>query len=258
MDVHVLSSGSHGNCTVIRRDDEAVMVDDGLSGRMTQRMLDYEGIDGKEIKAILLTHEHHDHAQGAGVTARKLGIPIYSTVGTFMNFDHGDGVDFHPFSISGSFPLCGMEIAPLPTNHDAVEPCAFRISEGDRSILYVTDTGKLSFPIEAALADADLAIIEANYDAQMLRDGFYPEATKRRIASSNGHMSNVQTAAAIKRTAGNKDRRIFLAHLSENNNTPDDARQTVSDITGISRFRIDCLEFRPTRDRPGDTRHLTV
>ena len=71
-------------------------------------------------------------------------------------------------------------------------------------------------------------------------------------------MSNVQTAAAIKRTAGSKDRRIFLAHLSENNNTPDDARQTVSDITGISRFRIDCLEFRPTRDRPGDTRHLTV
>jgi phosphoribosyl 1,2-cyclic phosphodiesterase len=92
----------------------------------------------------------------------------------------------------------------------------------------------------------------------MLRDGFYPEMTKKRIASDNGHMSNMQTAAELKRTMGSKDRRIFLAHLSENNNTPDDARQTVSDITGISRFRIDCLEFRPTRDRPGDTRTLTV
>ena len=151
----------------------------------------------------------------------------------------------------GSFCLGQMEILPLPTSHNAAEPNAFLIRADGKSVLVATDTGKLTFQCEQALAEADLAVIEANYDREMLRDGPYPPALKRLIGSEIGHMCNVDTAAAIKRTQ-NKDRKIFLAHLSKTNNTPDVARETVAEISGIRRMKLDCLEF------PGDTRTLRV
>ena len=113
-----------------------------------------------------------------------------------------------------------------------------------------TDTGKLTFQIEAALRMADIAVIEANYDNKMLVDGPYPVSLKRLIGSDRGHLSNVDCGNAIRRTMTDSNRQLFLAHLSKTNNIPDLARETVSDITGIKRLKIDCLEF------PGDTRTL--
>ncbi len=250
LEVHVLASGSDGNCTVIQLDDEAVMIDAGLSYKYTHKLMEMEGIDESSIKALLITHEHSDHVAGAGVMARKLGVPMYCNANTFMAFDPGK-VDWHEIRMMDSFDLCGMNIIPLPTFHDAAEPCAFMLRSDQGNVLLATDTGKLSFQCEKALEEADLAIIEANYDREMLRDGPYPETLKRRIASEHGHLCNTATADAIRRT-DRDGRKIFLAHLSKNNNTPDIARQTVSDITGIKRFKIDCLE------RLGDTRTLTV
>lgn len=251
LEVHVLASGSDGNCTVVRLDDEAVMIDAGLSFKQTHRLMELEGIDESAVKALLITHEHGDHVKGAGAVARKLGVPLYANRETFTAFDAGR-MDWREFRIMDSFSLCGMEVTPLPTFHDAVNPCAFMLRAGGSSVLVATDTGKLSFQCERALEEADLAIIEANYDSRMLRDGPYPEPLKRRIASDRGHMCNSVTAQEIRKTAVNERRQIFLAHLSKNNNTPDIARQTVADITGIKRFKIDCLE------RLGDTRTLTV
>ena len=97
---------------------------------------------------------------------------------------------------------------------------------------------------------ADIAVIESNYDNKMLADGPYPVALKRLIGSERGHLSNVDCANAIRRTMSESARQLFLAHLSKTNNIPDLARDTVSEITGIRRLKIDCLEF------PGDTRTL--
>lgn len=249
IEVHVLASGSDGNCTVIECDGEAVMIDAGVSCRKILSLMDQEGVDKESVKAILLTHEHSDHVSGAGATARKLGVPVMCNPATFSQLNLGN-VDYVPFDTARDFDFRGFHITPLPTSHNAIEPNAFLTQADGKSVLLATDTGKLTFQIEAALRMADIAVIEANYDNKMLVDGPYPVSLKRLIGSDRGHLSNVDCGNAIRRTMTDSNRQLFLAHLSKTNNIPDLARETVSDITGIRRLKIDCLEF------PGDTRTL--
>ncbi len=249
LEVHVLASGSDGNCTVIESDGEAIMIDAGVSCKKILAQMEQEGVDKECVKAILITHEHSDHVSGAGATARKLGIPVMCNEATFSQLNLGK-VDFIPFESSKRFDVGHLHITPLPTMHNAIEPNAFFTEVDDKKVLLATDTGTLTFPIEAALKSADIAVIEANYDNQMLADGPYPPSLKKLIGSDHGHMCNVDTGNAIKRTMTDARRQIFLAHLSRTNNEPDIARETVSRITGIRRLNIDCLEFL------GDSRTL--
>ena len=222
LEVQVIASGSDGNCTVIQLDDEAIMIDAGLSYSKTHKLLEREGVDESAIKALLVTHEHADHVNGVGPIARKLGIPVYCNPATLGSFNPGS-VDF---SIIQTLQR-------------------FRIG---KNILVATDTGKFTFPLRQALEDADFAIVEANYDNRMLHEGPYPEPLKRRIAGDHGHMCNADSAREIKNTALKPDRTIFLGHLSKHNNTPDIARDTVAEYTGIKRYKIDCLEFLGDRE----------
>ena len=249
-EVHVLASGSDGNCTVIQLDDEAIMIDAGISCRRIMGLMEKEGIDKKVLKALLVTHEHTDHISGAGPVARKFNIPVYCNKATFECSDIGS-VEYKEIKTMGSFCIGNMEITPLPTSHNAAEPNAFFVESDDKRVLVATDTGKLTFQVEHALKQADVAVIESNYDRKMLAEGPYPQHLKRLIASDIGHLSNIDCAGAIKRTMRD-NRQIFLAHLSKINNAPDIARETVAETTGLKRLCIDCLEF------PGDTRTLKV
>jgi len=250
MEVHVLASGSDGNCTVIESDGEAIMIDAGISCKSILRLMDREGVDKEIVRAILITHEHTDHVQGAGATARKLDIPIVANQATFDASKLGN-VQHWEYKSNDCIDIGRFHITPLPTSHDAVEPNAYFTEADDGKVLLATDTGQFSFQIEHALKMADVAVVEANYDKQMLIDGPYAPSLKKHIASDQGHMDNVDTGLAIKRNM-NENRKIFLAHLSKTNNTPDIARQTVADVTGIRRMKLDCLEF------PGDTRTIKV
>ncbi|MCQ2085183.1 MAG: MBL fold metallo-hydrolase [archaeon] len=251
LEVHVLASGSDGNCTVIEFDDTAIMIDSGLSYAKTHKLMELEGIDESKICALLLTHEHSDHVGGAGPVARKLNVPIFCNPATFDSFNHGK-VEYCMTQTMQRFNIGDFNILPLPTMHDAVDPNAYSVNVGGKNILIATDTGVFTFPIRQALEDPDFAIVAANYDIRMLREGPYPEATKKRIESNIGHMGNVDSAKEIKNTAVKENRQIFLGHLSKHNNTPDIARDTVAQITGIKRYKLDCLEFM------GDTRTITV
>ncbi len=249
VEVHVLASGSDGNCYVVRSEDRAVMIDAGLSYKKIKSLMDINGIDDSEIEALFVTHEHSDHVGGAGVISRKLDIPVYCNQRTFDASNLGK-VQFNPITMMNTVHVAGMDIIALPTSHDAVEPCAYMLNTGDTKVLIATDTGKITFPIEHALEEADIAVVESNYDKKMLDYGPYPPSLKRLIDSDIGHMSNLECARAVKRTMHDNGRKIFLGHLSRHNNTPDIAKDTMSDITGIRRFHFDCLECQ------GDTRIL--
>ena len=250
VEVHVLASGSDGNCTVIRSEDRAVMVDAGLSYKKIRSLMDLNGLDESEIEALFVTHEHSDHVSGAGIVSRKLDIPIYCNQRTFNASECLGKVTFNPITMMNTVNVAGMDVIALPTSHDAVEPCAYLFNTGGTKVLIATDTGKITYPVEHALEEANIAIIESNYDKKMLDYGPYPPALKRLIDSDIGHMSNMECAKAVKRTMHNNGRKIFLGHLSRHNNTPDIAKDTISQITGIRRFRFDCLEEQ------GDTRIL--
>ena len=250
LEVHVLASGSDGNCTVVVCDDHAVMVDAGLSGKRITELMNVNGLDRSLIKSILLTHEHSDHVSGAGIMARKLDVPILCNEKTFTSCNLG-AVSYSKITTMQTFFSGPMEITPLPTSHNASEPNAFLISTDGKKVLIATDTGKMTDEVEKELPNADLAILESNYDKHMLATGPYPPMLKRLVGSDIGHLSNIACAESLKRTM-NEKRKIFLAHLSRNNNTPDTARETVAEITGIRRAKIDCLEFK------GDTRIIKV
>ena len=247
VEVHILASGSDGNCTVVKHDDRAVVIDAGLSCKRLFSLMDVNGLDKECIDAILITHEHTDHTSGAGVMARKLNVPIMCNERTFNACDFGN-VMYSPISMMNRFRVANMDVISLPTSHDAVEPSAYLMDADGVKVLVATDTGRILYPVEHALEESDIAVIESNYDKRMLREGPYPPSLKRHIDSDMGHMCNVDTGEILKRTMKNPNRRIFLAHLSRHNNTPDIARETVSEITGIKRYQIDCLECK------GDTR----
>jgi phosphoribosyl 1,2-cyclic phosphodiesterase len=252
MEVHVLASGSDGNCTVIESDGEAIMIDAGISCKRILNLMEVQGIDKEMLKAILITHEHGDHVSGAGATSRKLDIPVVANLNTF-NESHLGNVQHWVYNSNSCIDIGQFHVTPLPTSHNAIEPNCYFTEVDDKKVLVATDTGKFSFQIEHALALADVAVVEANYDTKMLVNGPYPPSLKSLIGSERGHMCNIDTGFAIKRTMGeNEHRKLFLAHLSKTNNTPDIARQSVADITGIKRINIDCLEF------PGDTRTINV
>ncbi|MCL2711855.1 MAG: MBL fold metallo-hydrolase [Methanomassiliicoccaceae archaeon] len=250
IEVHVLASGSDGNCTVVVCDDHAIMIDAGLSGKKITALMNTNGLDASLVKSLLITHEHSDHVSGAGIMARKLNIPVQCNERTYVSSYLGNVV-FSKIETLCGFDSGPMKITPLPTSHNASEPNAFLISVDGKKILIATDTGKMTPEVESSLCDADLAVLESNYDKHMLATGPYPPMLKRLVGSDIGHLSNVDCAESLKRTM-NDNRKIFLAHISRNNNTPDIARETVSEITGIKRAKIDCLEFK------GDTRIIKL
>ncbi len=241
MEVHVLASGSDGNCMVVRHEGRAVMVDQGISHKRIESLMNINGLDSSEIECILVTHEHSDHVKGVGPSARKFKCPVMCNQSTFNASTCIGKVEYSPITTSNFFEVAGMKIMPMPTSHDAAEPVAYMIKAGDKTVTIATDTGILTFPVMQGLREADIAIIESNYDKHMLENGPYPYPLKRRIDSDKGHMSNVMCADAITKTS-KEGRQIFLAHLSKNNNTPDVAKDTVSQITGIKRYKLDCLD----------------
>ena len=250
LNVHVLASGSDGNCIVIDSGEGSIMIDAGLSGRCLTDLMSKCGLCPRDLQGILITHEHVDHIRGAGVLSRRFHVPVFSNEATFQASPLGQ-VESCLFHGQEAFHCGPFSIQPLSTYHDAIDPVTFAVTYGEKKVLVATDTGRLSDPIEQELARADLAVIESNYDQKMLRDGPYPAYLKKRIDSDYGHLSNIHCGQALQRTMGN-GRKVFLAHLSRNNNNPDTARDTVARIMGVKRILIDCLEF------PGDYRTITV
>ena len=251
VEVHVLASGSDGNCTVIRSEGRAFMIDAGLSFKKIKSFMDLNGIDDWEIEGLLITHEHTDHILGAATVSKRLDIPVICNDNTF-NASHLGDVSFRQILMMNTFEVAGMRVIALPTSHDAIEPCSYLTEAEGKKVLLATDTGKMTYPVEHALEEADIAIVESNYDKKMLDYGPYPVPLKRRIDSDIGHLSNIACGEAISRTSTDKKRKLFLAHLSKKNNILDIARETVSQIAGIRRSELDCLEFQ------GDTRVLRV
>jgi len=197
-------------------------------------------LDPRELDAILLTHEHSDHVSGAGILSRKYKVPICCNENTLVCSNIGAIHSSIVFQTLKRFDIGCLKVDPLPISHNAAEPNAFRVTNGDRQMLLATDLGRVNPEVFAALKEVDLAIIEANHDVQMLINGPYPPKLKGEIRSDRGHLSNIDCARALWATFS-EERKVFLAHLSKNNNTPELARRTVSRTLGCDEDRVGCL-----------------
>jgi phosphoribosyl 1,2-cyclic phosphodiesterase len=230
MRVSVLASGSSGNSTFLESKGSNILVDAGISSKATIQRLSAIGKDISDINAIFITHEHSDHIKGVERLNKKFGIPVFMNRATY---------EFSPLSLENpvfftnekSLQLNGLTITPFSTNHDAADPCGFKVEDKDTITGVITDFGKANAAVKQLTNNADALVLETNHDIEMLINGPYPEHLKHRILSDNGHLSNADAGLLVKNNASEKLKTVFLAHLSKNNNTEELAMNTFIHLT---------------------------
>ncbi len=228
----VLGSGSRGNATLVSSGETHILVDAGFSRRETRRRLAQSELAPADLSAIVLTHEHGDHARGAGVLARADGIPLWMTGGTLeasRQFLRGAEV-VHRLRPGRETGIGSLRILPFATLHDAADPVAV-VAEDSATGLRLgiaTDLGRSTAQARHFLQDCDGLVVEANHDEYMLwGEAAYPAAVKNRIASSCGHLSNQAAAALLDEIWSPRLSAVVLAHLSEEANTRARAERAV-------------------------------
>ena len=219
----VLGSGSRGNATYLETGGTSILIDAGMSGIELQKRLSAIGVELAAINAILVTHEHNDHIQGVGVLSRRAKIPVYANSATFSAASKiiHNLFSYNEFETGRPFFFRSLEIHPFSISHDTEDPVGFRISNGDVSFGYCTDTGKVSRLMLHRLASCQALVLESNHDIEMLQNGTYPPYLKQRIRSSHGHLDNTKAAVFLQELAHEKLQHVVLAHLSEENNHPE-------------------------------------
>lgn len=230
---HPLYSSSSGNLFHLTSGKTNLLIDVGVTYKAVNEGLKSIHQSLNDISAVLITHEHSDHIKGLPLLCRKNEIPIYACGKTadYLNEmlkDQNIGANIIKVSYGQPFQMKDFEITPFEIPHDAIMPCGFRICSKDATLSYATDLGYLSSEVYENLKDANYVVLESNYDTAMLDFGKYPFPLKRRIKSNIGHLSNDGSAMTISKLAklGQKD--FLLAHLSENNNHPDIAFNTIA------------------------------
>lgn len=229
MQIHVLASGSSGNSIFVELGGAKILVDAGISARRIDRSLAGIGVNSGELNAILITHEHTDHIKGLEVFSRKYNIPVYARPKTWGAIGFRDKLPAQARrELPAALDIGSTRIEPFNISHDAADPVGFCFYHGRQKCTVVTDLGMITNTVLEALSYADAAVLESNHDPDMLKNGPYPYFLKRRISSAVGHLSNLDAARVLERVPRKGPLHVFLAHLSQQNNHPDLAENTVS------------------------------
>jgi phosphoribosyl 1,2-cyclic phosphodiesterase len=230
----VLASGSTGNAVYVETEEQRLLIDAGLSGKKMDELFKRINRDPKDLNGILVSHEHSDHIKGVGIFARKYKLPIYANELTWkaMNGQLGNLAIEQKFTFAtGEVKTFGnIDVESFGVSHDAAEPMFFTFHHAGKKLVLATDMGYVSERIKGTIEKADMFIFESNHDMNMLRMGRYPWSVKRRILSDVGHVSNEDAALALSEVIGDNTSRIYLAHLSLDNNMKELARLSVEQV----------------------------
>lgn len=216
-----LNTGSNGNCFYIGNQEEAVLIDAGLSCKETELRMKRLNLSMEKVKAIFISHEHSDHIKGLPVLSRKYQLPIYITTPTLLGGRQQLATNLvQPFTAHCPIQLGSLQIKAFPKLHDAAEPHSFTVSCNGITVGVFTDIGMHCDQVVKHFKQCHAAFLEANYDEEMLENGRYPYFLKNRIRSGKGHLSNKQALDLF--TAHKPDfmSHLFLSHLSKDNNSP--------------------------------------
>ncbi|NQU84872.1 MAG: MBL fold metallo-hydrolase [Mariniphaga sp.] len=237
LEICALASGSNGNCYYIGNEEDAILVDAGISTKQILQRMYTRQLDYQKIRGVFISHEHGDHVRGVKVLTKKLGIPAFFTKKTFQAAWHTNKPkSYSPFKPGESFMFNSFIIHPFKKNHDAKDPCSFRMEHNGISVGVFTDIGSLNENVKTQLTMCHALFLETNYDEDILWNGKYPYFLKKRVASDVGHLSNKQTFELLTNHAGDQLQCVFLSHLSAENNTPEVAYNELKPLS--NRFNI--------------------
>jgi phosphoribosyl 1,2-cyclic phosphodiesterase len=231
MQLHILASGSTGNAVLIEMGGRKLLIDAGISNRRIERGLTAAGIQIADLDGVLITHEHSDHIKGIQVLVKRHHLPVYARPATWAAMPGQDKIPRElRRELGESLDMGGLKIVPFPISHDAVDPVGFCFYYKNIKWVLATDLGIVTRGVAEALAYADVAILESNHDLEMLKTGPYPSFLKQRIKGKQGHLSNHDAGQILAHIPRQRAMQVFLAHLSQQNNHPQLAERTVSDV----------------------------
>lgn len=232
----VLSSGSKGNTTYIETNETKILIDAGNTCKYILEKLSEYNINPKSIDAIFITHTHIDHIKGLPVLLKKINPSVYITEKMHPYMEYLE--NYHIIK-EDKVIIKDMVIEVIKTSHDTEDSVGYIVNNQDKSIVYITDTGYINQKYFETLKNKDIYIMESNHDIEMLNNSSYPFATRQRILSDKGHLSNYDSAKYLSKFIGNKTKYILLAHLSEENNTKELAYNTL-----INRLEKENIQFK--------------
>lgn len=246
LSVTVLGSGSRGNALLIDGSEGSLLLDVGFGVRALQARLRIAGRVPEHIHALLLTHEHVDHASGAAAASARWAWPVHASVGTHAALaatEGGPPQHARTFADSGPTAIAGFSVEHCAVPHDAADCRALVLTDARSGarVGVVLDAGHVPGHLPTFLSRLDLLVVESNHDAAMLANGPYPWSLKRRISGGSGHLSNNAAASLIARCAHAGLRGVMLAHLSETNNTPQLAVSCARDALRRAGWRRDAV-----------------
>ena len=255
-----IASGSSGNCIYVGDDNTHLIIDAGISKKRIEEGLNTIGLTLSDMSGILVTHEHSDHIGGLGVVLRKHNIPVFGTNGTIEEASKTKYLDKVDMSLLNgiyadeNYEIGSLKIHPFSISHDAKEPCGYRISnfDGSKAVAIATDMGHYNDYIVDNLKDLDAILLEANHDIKMLQVGSYPYYLKQRILGNHGHLCNEMSGRLLDEILSDRLKKIYLGHLSKENNYPELAYESVRAEINLSDspFKADDFDIEVAwRDR---------
>jgi phosphoribosyl 1,2-cyclic phosphodiesterase len=251
LSVCVLGSGSKGNAIHISDGETSILIDAGLSGKEIKRRMGLRGLSPESVDAIVISHEHTDHIKGAGVLSRSLKIPVYINEKTYAASEPvmGRPHDVRSIDCGSVFHINGLKIHPFSISHDAADPSGFSIEQNGTKVGLATDLGIANLVVREHLRHSDLLIIESNHDPVMLfANEKYPWPLKQRVKSRKGHLANEEMLDLLAELVHDGLQHVILAHLSEENNTPEIAMASALKALGGSEVILSVA----AQHEPGD------
>ncbi|MGB0722549.1 MAG: MBL fold metallo-hydrolase [Gammaproteobacteria bacterium] len=215
-----IGSGSRGNGTLIEAGSTRVLVDCGFSVAETERRLLRFGLSPSDLSAVLVTHEHSDHASGVGRLARRHGVPVWMTHGTARALERERFPELNFLDPHRPIDLGDLRVEPVAVPHDANEPCQFVFRQGEKRCGLLTDLGHITQHVLDCYAGCQALLLECNHATDLLAAGPYPPALKRRVGGAFGHLENRQAEAFLRSVDRSALRYLAAMHLSEKNNDP--------------------------------------
>lgn len=231
-----LGSGSDGNGLVVESGATRVLIDCGFTVGDTTRRLARLGLAPEDLRAIVVTHEHTDHACGVARFSGRHGLPVWASFGTLaaMNGRFEGAAVIEAFNCGERFEIGELCFEPFPVPHDAREPAQFVVSDGARRLGQATDLGEATPHILEVLGGCDALVLECNHDLAMLAKSDYPRSLKQRIAGRLGHLDNATAADLLSRLDKSRLRHVIAAHLSQQNNLPELAQAALAGAMGCT------------------------
>jgi phosphoribosyl 1,2-cyclic phosphodiesterase len=246
------ASGSDGNCYLVESEGTTLLVECGRPYTQIRDLLESVSLNLDELSGILLTHAHGDHCRSARYLSQTHRVPIYASRGTLGALKLEDLTLGKPLDSGKTYSMGQVDVTPFAVPHDCREPLGFRFESGSGRAAIATDLGWVPHAVGRQFRNLDLLILEANYDPHLLHTGTYPYFLKQRVSGSYGHLSNAAAANAIAACSDRAPLAVWLAHLSEHNNSPKHALSTVSRI--LRRNGLGHVPVKTTHHRKSNMR----